>query len=119
MDLYKESDIFILPSLTEGYPQTLFEAMACGVPVIASRVGGIPSIVRDGENGLLVNSTSSEEICEAVRMLIGNPDLARQLAMNGLDTAMRHTMEAERQKIMHHIEDYLFEVKRKGKRRRS
>lgn len=104
---YRGSDIFVLPSLTEGQPQTLLEAMAFGVPIVATRVGGIPHLIQDGENGLLINPFSSRAISEAVKRLIGDSRLRRRLVSNGLSTVKKHTLEAERDRIVVHIEEFL------------
>ncbi len=105
LSVYRKCDIYILPSLTEGWPQTLFEAMACGVPVIATRVGGIPHLIDHGENGLLVNPGSSKEICDGVRQLMNNSVLRDQLIKKGFDTVIGHTLDMERDRIIGHIED--------------
>lgn len=107
--LYKESHIFVLPSLTEGYPQTLFEAMAFGVPIIATRVGGIPDIIRHNRNGLLVDSSSPKQLYEAIDLLAENRELRLKLVQNGLKCARAHTMEAEKKRIMFQIESFLKE----------
>lgn len=106
--LYRESDIFILPSLTgEGIPQTLFEAMACGVPVIATEVAGIPSVITSGGNGLLVNPGSSRQICEAVECLATDDKFRSRLIRRGFETARRHTLDTERDRMVSHIEQLL------------
>jgi glycosyltransferase involved in cell wall biosynthesis len=107
LDLYRRCDIFVLPSLSEGWPQTLFEAMSCGVPVVATGVGGIPYIIEDGENGLLINSFSSRALYEAIERLIGDSRLRRRLIRNGLFTVKNHTLEAERDRIMFRIQEFL------------
>jgi glycosyltransferase involved in cell wall biosynthesis len=61
------SDVLCLPSLNEGLPNILLEAMACGLPVVASRVGGVPEIVREGVNGLLGPPADAEELTNALR----------------------------------------------------
>ncbi|MBF0122319.1 MAG: glycosyltransferase family 4 protein [Candidatus Omnitrophica bacterium] len=66
-------DIFILPSLQEGLGLSAMEAGACGVPVIASRVGGIPEVVVDGETGILVPSRDSKALADAIIRLLGDP----------------------------------------------
>src|SRR5262249_6571863 len=59
--VYREHDIFVLPTLPgEGIPRVLLEAMAAGVPVVATRVAGIPSLVTDGQNGLLVDTAEAK-----------------------------------------------------------
>jgi glycosyltransferase involved in cell wall biosynthesis len=74
----------VLPSgRTEGLPVALKEAMAMGVPVVASRVTGIPELVRDGETGLLVEPGSAEDLACALARLADDPALARRLAEHG------------------------------------
>lgn len=72
-------DCFVLPSLNEGMGRALVEAMAAGLPVIASRVGGIPAVVQDGLNGLLVPPGDSRALAGALRRVLGDPSWARQL----------------------------------------
>ena len=104
-ELYRESDIFILPSLTgEGVPQTLFEAMAYGVPIIATKVAGIPHLIKDGVNGLLINPAYPREICEAVELLTRNPKLRKRLVTNSFATLRNHTLEAERDRMIVQIQ---------------
>jgi glycosyltransferase involved in cell wall biosynthesis len=106
--LYRNSDVFVLPSLTgEGFPQTLFEAMGCGVPIVASRVAGIPYLIKDGESGLLVNSGSPTEICAAVQRISGDAELRSRLVTNGLSTVKNHTLRAERDRMVVQIQALL------------
>ena len=72
---YQEADIFVLPSLTEGTPVTVLEAMSCGCPVVATKVGGLPSLIKDKKNGLLVKSQSSVEISRAIIKILSENDL--------------------------------------------
>jgi len=108
LKLYRESDIFVLPSLTgEGVPQTLFEAMACGIPIVATKVAGIPHVIRNGKDGLLINPASSSEIAYAVEALINNNELRHRLVKNGLDAVRSHTIEVERERILRGIQRFL------------
>ena len=79
-------DVFVLPSLTEGTPMALLEAMATGVPVIATKVGGVPKVVNNQENGLLVPSGDHQAIINGLNMLKNNPELRARLAKAGTDT---------------------------------
>lgn len=72
-------DCFVLPSLNEGMGRSLIEAMAAGLPVIASRVGGIPALIQDGINGLLVSAGDSRAMADALRRVFHDPQWARQL----------------------------------------
>ncbi|MBN1694073.1 glycosyltransferase family 4 protein [candidate division WOR-3 bacterium] len=73
------TDIFILPSLTEGTPLSILEAMSMKLPVIASRVGGVPEVVSDGKTGLLVNPGNPDEITDAVLKLLKNPKIRKEM----------------------------------------
>lgn len=79
-------DCFAFPSLNEGMGRALIEAMAAGLPVVASRVGGIPAIVRHEENGLLVAAGDSRALSEALRRILGDPQLADRLGRNASRT---------------------------------
>jgi glycosyltransferase involved in cell wall biosynthesis/protein-tyrosine-phosphatase len=79
-DLVAAMDIFTLPSLSEGTPMALLEAMALGVPVVATAVGGVPEIVEDGINGLLVDSGDDDALAHACLELAANQLSARSLA---------------------------------------
>jgi glycosyltransferase involved in cell wall biosynthesis len=73
-------DVFVLPSLWEGLPLALVLAMGAGVPVVSTRVGGVPEIVEDGRTGLLVPPGDAAALGDAVARLIGDPARARGLA---------------------------------------
>lgn len=75
-------DFFVLPSLTEGIPLSLLEAMANGLPVVATNVGGIPEIVVHQESGLLVPSGQPEALAHALSQLIQDPGEAKRMANN-------------------------------------
>lgn len=82
-DLYHAMDIFVLSSLNEGYGKVLVEAMSASRPVIASRVGGIPTIVQDGITGILVPPGDAEAIAEAANKLLDSPELAARMGDAG------------------------------------
>jgi glycosyltransferase involved in cell wall biosynthesis len=77
--VYAAMDIFVLPSLNEGLPMTVLEAMAASKPVIATSVGAIPSVIRDGETGLLVAPKDSEGLRNAVASLLNDPGRRKRL----------------------------------------
>lgn len=80
-------DVFALPSLYESQGIALVEALAAGKPVVATRVGGVPSIVEDSVNGLLVPSRDPEALAEAILRLAGDPPRAERLGRRGADDA--------------------------------
>ncbi len=75
---YRESDIFCLPSLYEGFPNVLCEAMCCGLPVTCSRVCDNPSIIEDGKNGFLFNPLDVDDMVDKLKRLILLPANERQ-----------------------------------------
>jgi glycosyltransferase involved in cell wall biosynthesis len=93
--VYAAMDIFVLPSLNEGLPMTILEAMAASKPVIATRVGAIPKVINDGENGLLVNPRNSEALRNALASLLSDPDKCRRMGESAHDWVSRNfTSEA-------------------------
>ena len=82
---YKASDIFCLPSTTmaESFGIVNLEAMAAGIPIVASNLGGIPDIVQDGVNGLLAEPGDFESLADAIRTLLVNRDMRLELGDNG------------------------------------
>jgi glycosyltransferase involved in cell wall biosynthesis len=87
IDFFREADIFIYPSYSEGMPIAVIEAMACGLPVIASKVGGLPDLVKDGFNGILVDAGQPDQIECALETLCLEPDLRTSMQVNGYQRA--------------------------------
>jgi glycosyltransferase involved in cell wall biosynthesis len=90
LELIAASDILVLPSFMEGLPIVLMEAMAFGLPVVASRVAGIPELVRDAQNGLLFTPSRWDELEHCLDRLVDNPALREYLGREG-----RKAIEAE------------------------
>jgi glycosyltransferase involved in cell wall biosynthesis len=80
---YGAFDAFVLPSGNEGTPVTTIEALAGARPVVATRVGGVPDVVRDGEDGFLVDPEAVDELADRLARLAGNPDLRRRMGEAG------------------------------------
>jgi glycosyltransferase involved in cell wall biosynthesis len=87
-------DIFILPSNREGIGSILFDAMEQGLPVVASRVGGVPDIVHDGENGLLIDPASPAQLRDAVLQLKADAALRRAYGERGREFAKDFSSDA-------------------------
>lgn len=81
-DVYKTIDIFLLPSHNEGLPMVILEAMASRVPIIASRVGGIPSVIDNNQSGILVEPGNIDGFYNGIHALLGNQGMAKKLADN-------------------------------------
>lgn len=77
------SDIFIRPSLSEGMGNSFIEAMAAGLPVVATPVGGIPDFLKDGETGIFCAVKNPKSIADSVRKLLSNPDIRRKIIVGG------------------------------------
>lgn len=86
------ADIFVLPSLWEGMPITLIEAMGTGIPIIASNVGGIPDMLQDGSDGILVD-LYKENIANALIALINNVELRTKLGENARRNSVKFSSE--------------------------
>ena len=78
--LYQNSEVCVLSSFAEGIPVVLMEAMASGIPCVAPRITGIPELIRDGIEGLLVTPSHTDELASAIGTLMDDPDLRRQMA---------------------------------------
>lgn len=81
-----EAGLMVLPSFWEGLPVVLMEAMALKVPVITSRIAGVPEMIRDGENGLLFTPARWTELARCIERLLGDPALGRALAEKAQET---------------------------------
>jgi len=94
-NVYASMDIFVLPSLNEGLPMTVLEAMAAAKPVIATRVGAIPKVIEDGKSGVLVNPGDAPALRNAIASLLADHDLCRRIAATGHErVAKDHTAAA-------------------------
>jgi colanic acid/amylovoran biosynthesis glycosyltransferase len=82
-ELYKRADVFALASSAEGVPVVLMEAMAMRIPCIATRITGVPELIRDGIDGLLVTPSNPEELTTAIARLMDDTELRRRLAEAG------------------------------------
>lgn len=90
--IYASADIFVAPSITakdgdqEGLPTAIMEAMASGLPVIASKSGGIVQLIEDGENGILVEEKNVEQLTDAINLLQNNQQIREKIIFAGKET---------------------------------
>ena len=87
VELYRQADVFVLPSRGDCFPQVVAEAMACGLPVVASDVGAVSEMVRDGFNGCLVPPRSPRSLRAVLRRLLREPHLRHALGARSLELA--------------------------------
>ena len=93
---YREATVFTLPAYHEGMPMVMLEAMAAGLPVVCTRVNAIPEVVKDGENGILVEPGDRAGLAAALRSLLGDPDLRKRLGEAARETIRtRHDVERQ------------------------
>jgi glycosyltransferase involved in cell wall biosynthesis len=88
-------DIFVLPSYSEGLPLVLIEAMANGLPVVASRVGGIPEIIEHNKSGLLFEAGNYNQLAEKILELYRDLDFYERIRREGFKVAKRNTLEEQ------------------------
>jgi glycosyltransferase involved in cell wall biosynthesis len=97
---YRQADVLAISSVSEGSPNVLLEAMAAGVPVVATSVGGIPEIVADKETGLLVPPSDPKAMASAINLLFSNRDLAKTLACNALELVRKWHSPQDRARFL-------------------
>jgi glycosyltransferase involved in cell wall biosynthesis len=95
---YSLMDVFVHPSLRDGMPNALLEAMACGKPVIATPVGGAADVIEDGKNGIFINVNDANALSEKIQELLDNPEKCAALGKNARESIIgRFTPEKELQ----------------------
>jgi glycosyltransferase involved in cell wall biosynthesis len=105
---YEAMDVFALSSLSEGLPNVILEAMAMEIPVVATRVGGVPQIIGDDENGLIVEPGSLEGLVEALRRLLEDGRSRARLGQAGHRSVMtNHSFEARMRRVRTHYDALL------------
>lgn len=89
-DLLASCDVFVLPSLFEGLPLSILEAMAAGKPIIATEVGGTPEAIAQGQTGILVPPKDPDALAASLRTVLSNQDLAERLGKAARTSARKH-----------------------------
>jgi len=101
--IYADLDLAVLSSLNEGTPLSLIEAMAAGLPVVATHVGGIPDLVTDGKTGLLVPPKDPIAMSRAMDTLLGDADRRRQMGQLGREAVYPFYSDAALMDRMHRL----------------
>jgi glycosyltransferase involved in cell wall biosynthesis len=93
-DYVRVADVFVLPSLQEGMPNALLEAMAAGLPAVATRTGGILDLLENGRSGLLADPGNDRELAEGIRTLLATPELRERISRAAYET-VRYSFSLE------------------------
>jgi glycosyltransferase involved in cell wall biosynthesis len=105
-NIYRSCDIFILASSTEGFPRSIWDAMANSMPVIATTVGSIPHFLKNNIHALLIKPNDKNEIKNAIRKLINNNELRENLIKNGYELALDNTLELQGKRMVQVLDNY-------------
>src|SRR5208282_5506647 len=89
-DFYASADAFCLSSFAEGLPVVLMEAMAMEIPCVTTHIAGIPELIRDGEDGLLVTPSDTDALAKALARLMDDAELRQQLGKSGRARVVEH-----------------------------
>lgn len=100
---FRDADLFVLPSPSEGTPRVLVEAMMFGLPIVATRVGGVPDLVDEGTNGLLVPPNDPAAMAAALQVLLDDPGYRARMAQANHAAGAAHTVEALAERMMSFI----------------
>jgi glycosyltransferase involved in cell wall biosynthesis len=108
-NFYQNSDCFLLTSLAEGTPTSALEAMACGLPIISSNAGGLEHIIRDYENGFVINNFDKYKYIEKIKLLKNDIDLRKKIFFNNKKLAQNYKWEVVAKNITDQIKKVLSE----------
>jgi glycosyltransferase involved in cell wall biosynthesis len=103
-ELYSRADIFVFPSLWESFGMVLVEAMSYSLPIVATDVGAIPYLVKDGQNGFLVSINNPEKLAQAVKKLIDFPDLKSRFGESNYHLALKFNWNESFAEIEHFLD---------------
>lgn len=98
--LYASADLALNPSRVDNMPISILEALACGLPVVSTNVGGVPFLVEDGRTALLVRPGDAQAMATAALRILRQPDLAASLRAAGIDTVRQYTWPAVRERLL-------------------
>lgn len=105
--MYQNASIYVMPSYHEGFPRTIWEAMANGLPVVATRVGAIPDYLTHEKDALLIEPRKVDQIREAIQRVIIEPELHMNLIRNGYALARENTLEKQTDHLLHCLQQVM------------
>ena len=106
-EILKASDLFILPSRSEGTPAALIEAMASGLPCIATNAGGMPEVITNGDNGYLFEKENVDELADKINSIALDPDLKIRFITNAQKDLHKFSIEKYVDNVFNHYQDLL------------
>lgn len=106
-ELYQEADIFVLPSLSEGFAQVSLEAMGCGLPIICTTNSGCNDVITDFETGFVIKPSDREALKSRIDWFISNKDKIKSMGSKCIEIAKKYTWEAYGKKLNKEIKDIL------------
>ncbi len=106
-EMYQASNVYVLPSYREGMPLSLFEAMASGLPVVATPTNGVPYVMEEGINGFFAEYGDVEAIKRGILKIIDNPKLAKKISINNREEAKKYTWEEIAKRYMEIYTEFL------------
>lgn len=105
LQYYRQCDIYILPSYHEGFPRTMWEALANSIPVICTPVGSIPHFLKEKQEVLFTSPKNTSDLVQQIQFLIQHPELRRRMIVNGFILASQMTLEIQNKKIIDYIRE--------------
>ncbi len=87
---YQALDIYLITARIEGCPNALLDAMACGIPLVSTKVGMAPDMISDGHNGFLAEIENTDQIVKKVEMIIKNRNISEKFIRNGLKLVKKY-----------------------------
>jgi glycosyltransferase involved in cell wall biosynthesis len=103
------SDVFVLPSLSEGFPITILEAMASALPIVTTKVRGLPEIFKDGQNGFLVEPRNPEQLAEKILLILNDEDLRNRISKNNEEEVKKYDWKI----VIDKLENLYFDILKK------
>ena len=97
---YQMGDVFVLPSYTEGFPLSILEAMACGLPVVVTNVGGIREVIKNGENGFIIPPKNKKVLTSKLRIFINESTLRKKFAKKSLEIVIKFSVNEKINRII-------------------
>lgn len=106
---YKTADIYVIPSYHEGFPRTIWEALANSLPVIATTVGSIPYYLENNKNAILIQPQKVDELAQAISLIINDKELRKKLINQGYTLTQEVTLEKQAQILINQLKKYTSE----------